>query len=168
VPDTYQGTGFWDFSLVDPDNRRPVDYGALAGALDREAPISDLVGTWQDGSIKQRVLSRLLNDRAASPELYANGSYEPLGPTEPDAKVLAFGRKNGTEELIVAVARLATDLAGEERLPIGQAWGETKVQLPAGHWHSVIEGRDVEIGPDGASLRELFAALPVAVLRRTA
>jgi (1->4)-alpha-D-glucan 1-alpha-D-glucosylmutase len=168
VPDTYQGTGFWDFSLVDPDNRRPVDYAARAAALDREAPIADLVGTWQDGGIKQLVLSRLLNDRAASPDLYASGSYEPLGPSEPDAKVLAFRRKGGSEELVVAVARLATGLGGDQGLPVGQAWGETKIALPSGHWRSVIDGREVEIGPDGAPLRELFAALPVSVLRRTA
>jgi (1->4)-alpha-D-glucan 1-alpha-D-glucosylmutase len=167
VPDLYQGTGFWDFSLVDPDNRRPVDYQGLAAALERPSSIEELVARWRDGGIKQHVLSRLLADRAAAPELYAQGSYERLGSMGPEARVLAFRRRSGPEELVVAVARLATQRDCGQTLPIGTAWGAETLRLPAGTWRSVIEGRTLEIGPHGAPAAELFAALPVSVLRRT-
>jgi (1->4)-alpha-D-glucan 1-alpha-D-glucosylmutase len=167
VPDTYQGTGFWDFSLVDPDNRRPVDYPARAAALARGGSAEALLESWPDGAIKQHVLARLLSDRAAAPELYAQGSYEPLGEREPNASVLAFRRKLGGEELVVAVARLATGIAGAEGLPVGAAWGEAAIRLPQGRWRSLLDDRDVEIGADGLAARELFAVLPVSVLRRT-
>jgi (1->4)-alpha-D-glucan 1-alpha-D-glucosylmutase len=167
VPDLYQGTGFWDFSLVDPDNRRPVDYQGLAAALERPSSIEELVARWRDGGIKQHVLSRLLADRAAAPELYAQGSYERLGSMGPEARVLAFRRRSGPEELVVAVARLATQRDCGQTLPIGTAWGAETLRLPAGTWRSVIEGRTLEIDPHGAPAAELFAALPVSVLRRT-
>jgi (1->4)-alpha-D-glucan 1-alpha-D-glucosylmutase len=167
VPDTYQGTGFWDFSLVDPDNRRPVDYRSRAEALDRGGSVDDLVRSWQDGAVKQLVLARLLADRTRAPELYAQGSYEPLGSSDGDAKIIAFRRKHGAEELLVATARLPAGLGGGSRLPIGDVWGDAAIPLPAGRWRNVIEDRVVEIGQDGAYARELFAALPVSVLRRT-
>ena len=167
VPDIYQGTGFWDLSLVDPDNRRPVDYAERERALERAGSLDELVRTWSDGRIKQHVLTRLLLDRTASPELYADGSYEPLGPQEPDARVLAFRRARGGEELVVAVARLAAGLGRDGELPTGDAWGEATLALPAGSWRSVLDDRDVEIAAGDAALRELFAKLPVSVLRRT-
>jgi (1->4)-alpha-D-glucan 1-alpha-D-glucosylmutase len=166
LPDVYQGTGFWDFSLVDPDNRRPVDYERLAAALERGSSVEELVERWREAGIKQHVLSRLLADRAAAPELYAQGSYERLGSMGPDARILAFRRKSGAEELVVAVARLATERGGEG-LPVGAAWRDETLRLPAGTWRNVIENRALEIGPEGAPVRELFAALPVSVLRRS-
>ena len=78
VPDIYQGTEIWDLSLVDPDNRRPVDYAARAAALEDGADPAALLRSWRDGRIKQQVLARLLADRAAAPRLYAEGGYEPL------------------------------------------------------------------------------------------
>ena len=78
VPDLYQGTELWDFSLVDPDNRRPVDYAARAHILADGRPIESLFVQWQDGAIKQRVLARLLADRAARPAFYAEAGYAPL------------------------------------------------------------------------------------------
>ncbi len=66
LPDIYQGTEFWDFSFVDPDNRRPVDYAEREAALGQDVALEDLLASWPDGRIKQRVLARLLADRAAS------------------------------------------------------------------------------------------------------
>ncbi len=67
LPDIYQGTEFWDFSFVDPDNRRPVDYAEREAALGQDVALEDLLASWPDGRIKQRVLARLLADRAAFP-----------------------------------------------------------------------------------------------------
>ena len=78
VPDLYQGTEFWDFSLVDPDNRRPVDWAARREALDADLPPAELLGVWRDGRVKQAVLFRALQLRAAKPELFAEGGYLPV------------------------------------------------------------------------------------------
>ena len=79
VPDLYQGCEFWDLSLVDPDNRRPVDYPARADALAQLQEPATLLTHWRDGRIKQHLISRLLRLRAQLPELFARGSYLPLG-----------------------------------------------------------------------------------------
>ena len=78
IPDIYQGTELWDLSLVDPDNRRPVDYASRAAALEDGGDPAALLRSWPDGRIKQQVIARLLADRAAAPQLYAEGGYEPL------------------------------------------------------------------------------------------
>jgi (1->4)-alpha-D-glucan 1-alpha-D-glucosylmutase len=110
---------------------------------------------------------QLLGDRAASPALYADGTYEPLDDGRPDQSVLAFMRRNGPDELAVAVPRLTAGIAKDGALPIGELWGEMRVGIPPGRWRNIIEEREIEIGPNGTAARELFAALPVSVLRRT-
>ncbi|MGA0594378.1 malto-oligosyltrehalose synthase [Enterovirga sp. CN4-39] len=165
VPDTYQGTGFWDFSLVDPDNRRPVDYQARMAALQDGRSVAELARDWHTGPVKQHVLACLLADRAGMPDLYGQGDYEPVSGSDP--RILAFRRRSGQEQLLVAVARLASELCDEDGLPLGATWGDATVQFPPGRWRSILDDRDVEIGPDGAMARELFAALPVSVLRRS-
>ena len=107
IPDIYQGTELWDLSLVDPDNRRPVDYASRAAALEDGADLPALLRSWPDGRIKQQVIARLLADRAAAPQLYAEGGYEPLAAQgERSRNVIAFRRSRVGEDLIVAVPRL--------------------------------------------------------------
>jgi (1->4)-alpha-D-glucan 1-alpha-D-glucosylmutase len=166
VPDTYQGTELWDFSLVDPDNRRPVDYQARADALATEEDFAALLRNWRDGRIKQRILARLLADRAANPDFYAKADYRPLAARGAKARhVLAFRRSFGQESLVVAVPRLLTRFLEGENPPLGQAfWEKTGVPAGVGRWRDVVTG--VEITSDetlGAG--ELFATLPIAVLR---
>jgi (1->4)-alpha-D-glucan 1-alpha-D-glucosylmutase len=168
VPDTYQGTAFWDFSLVDPDNRRPVDYAARERALDDNAPLETLLEDWQDGRIKQQILVRLLADRAAHPAVYADGDYRPVEATgSRAAHVVAFGRQAHGEELVTATTRLAAGLTEADALPLGESWGDTRLPLAAGQWQNVLTGEAFDAHQSGAALRELFARLPVAVLRRT-
>ena len=169
VPDTYQGTGSWDFSLVDPDNRRPVDYEARTRSLTAEAPVSDLLTSWTDGRIKQSVLKRLLDDRAGTPELYADGDYSPLHASGTDSDdVVAFARAAAGHELAVAVARPKAEFAAAGRFPIGDAWTEGgTLGVASGSWRDVLTGRVHESGSGGLSIRELFRDLPVAVLRKT-
>jgi (1->4)-alpha-D-glucan 1-alpha-D-glucosylmutase len=135
VPDLYQGCEFWDFSLVDPDNRRPVDYAARIGALDGEADWPDLARGWRDGRIKLRLAAHLLALRAADPELFSEGSYHPL-PVEGARKdhVLAFARRHGKRSAVVAVTircGAATADSGSI-LPPGDWWRDTEVVTDAG------------------------------------
>jgi len=140
VPDTYQGTEFWDLSMVDPDNRRAVDYEAreqaLAQAMDEDA----LRAGWSDGRIKQHILHRLLVARRDHPALFG-GRYRPLPVRGPRAeRVIAFARE--IDQLVLAVvvpvgcpASVAADLALRQ-----DWWGETSVELPAlaGEWTPLI------------------------------
>jgi (1->4)-alpha-D-glucan 1-alpha-D-glucosylmutase len=163
VPDLYQGTDYWDFSLVDPDNRRPVDFLARAGSLERDLPPVELMPGWRDGSIKQAVIARLLGTRRAHPDLFARGGYRPLLADGPAAgHVLAFVREHRGQRLVVAVARhTAAWLAGTAAPAIpADCWAGTSVPLPAGRWMSIFGGERLEGGAVEAAA--LFGELPVA------
>jgi (1->4)-alpha-D-glucan 1-alpha-D-glucosylmutase len=108
LPDFFQGTEFWDFSLVDPDNRRPVDYAARLEALAAGAAPVAHRKTWRDGRVKQAVIHRVLAFRRQHPALFAHGDYSPLPVKGPIAeRIVAFTRSLAGSVLIVAVPRLA-------------------------------------------------------------
>ena len=176
VPDTYQGTELWDASLVDPDNRRPVDFGAraallraldeaLAAGMPRDALAGELLANWGDGRIKLYVLSTLLRHVAAAG--WPAGAYVPLEATGPHAQhAVAFARGAA----LVAVPRLPRTLAGE-RPPLGEVWAATALVLPAeasARYRDVLSGRVVTVTERGGRsvlpLAEVLAVLPVAVL----
>jgi (1->4)-alpha-D-glucan 1-alpha-D-glucosylmutase len=166
VPDFYQGTETWDLSLVDPDNRRPVDYDSRTRSLEAQEPVAALLSCWRDGRVKQQVLARLLADRAATPSLYACGDYHTLKASGSLARhVVAFSRTSGSERLAVVVPRLVAQLAADETAPLGAVWQDTSVAVPSGRWRDVMTGDVREIGPDGSPMSELFSALPFSVLR---
>jgi len=133
VPDLYQGADFWDFSLVDPDNRRPVDFAARCSALDLQAQPQQLLEQWQDGRIKQWLIARTLELRLEQPRLFTEGSYIPLDVSGEHARSLvAFARELEGSWLLVIAARLATSLLGDDAAPSipAERWGNTHVQLP--------------------------------------
>ena len=166
VPDLYQGTEFWDLSLVDPDNRRPVEYAAREAGLNGQERVDRLLERWPDGRIKQHVLAALLRDRAATPSLYAEGDYQPLEVEGPKHRhVLSFRRSFGEDELVAVVSRLMGEVIGSDELPSGRIWAGMSLRLPKGQWRDVIT--DEEFHADGGEfpIGELFKALPVAVLR---
>jgi len=169
LPDTYQGTEVWDFSFVDPDNRRPVDYPALTRMLDGEGEVAPLLAHWPDGRVKQATLHRMLAERAARPDFFARAGYEPVAASGAKAEhVLAFRRTDldtaGADDLIVAVPRLFSGLIGEGTWS-GEAFAGTVLALGAGtRWRDVVTGR--EIAGEGADAATLFRDLPYAVLRR--
>jgi (1->4)-alpha-D-glucan 1-alpha-D-glucosylmutase len=169
VPDIYQGTEFWDFSLVDPDNRRPVDYAARIKALEKTDPLETLVANWPDGRVKQRIVATLLHDRAKAADLYGAGDYRPLPVQGRQAScLLAFVRQHGSDSLAVVVPRLWSRLAEKNLLPLDHAvWGDTTVALPEGRWRNVVTGADVTIQGDGGRAGDLLTPLPFAVLRRS-
>ncbi|UEH06066.1 malto-oligosyltrehalose synthase [Pseudomonas sp. HN8-3] len=133
VPDVYQGDEFWDFSLVDPDNRRPVDFDARQRALDTPPDIGELLFNWRDGRIKQALIAQVLNARRACPELFRKGSYTPLEVVGRHAeRVVAFYREHQGQQLLVVVPRWPYPLLENGVFPHinAQVWGDTRVKLP--------------------------------------
>lgn len=128
VPDLYQGQELWDFSLVDPDNRRPVDYEARRKALQEtsgEVSCADLLSQWQDGRIKFFITRRLLQLRRKNPWLFETGSYEPLEVRGKFAEnALAFRRTHERGSILVIVPRLSSRVGTP---PVGEAWADTEV-----------------------------------------
>jgi len=162
VPDFYQGTELWDFSLVDPDNRRPVDFARRAALLHRvkSANVSTLLRAWHDGRVKLFTTWKLLDLRARYAELFRDGAYEPLdaGPN-----VCAFVRRHGDAAVAVAVPRFPSRLTRPGRFPLGDLWRDTTLPLP-GRWRNTFTGD--EVSGDSLPLRDVFARFPVAVLEK--
>jgi (1->4)-alpha-D-glucan 1-alpha-D-glucosylmutase len=133
VPDLYQGNDFWDFSLVDPDNRRAVDYASRQQALQSHADLPDLLANWRDGRIKQALIARILNLRAEHAELFRRGTYQALEITGSHAhRVLGFVRElEGTRVIVVVPIRCAP-LLENSAVPQVSApqWGDTRIHLP--------------------------------------
>ncbi|TVT91368.1 malto-oligosyltrehalose synthase [Pseudomonas sp. RGB] len=133
VPDLYQGDEFWDFSLVDPDNRRPVDFSARQQALNTPPDIPELLSNWRDGRVKQALIAQVLALRKANPEIFHSGRYTPLEVTGTHAEhVVAFCREHEGKRLLVVVPRWPHRLLenGERPHINAQVWGDTRVKLP--------------------------------------
>ena len=167
VPDIYQGNEIWDFSLVDPDNRRPVDYlerQKMLEALAQSTP-EELLENWSDGRIKLFLTQRLLRFRRDHPSLFLRGSYHPLATRGAHAdSCIAFAREHEGRWLIAIAPRLSSRVGFP---PLGERWQDTAMELPEAVTTS--EGRDVftgrELKREGHSLRlaEAFGVLPFAV-----
>jgi len=167
VPDLYQGCEFWDLSLVDPDNRRPVDYAARAAALAQDASLADLVAGWRDGRIKQRLIATVLRHRAAHPLLYASGDYVPLAVTgERTAHLIAFERRSDTGRLLCLAARWPLSLAGGAlAAPVFDPgiWGDTTLELPhEGDYVDVLRGGMQRLGTT-TRVSDVLRSFPVAL-----
>jgi len=133
VPDLYQGNEFWDFSLVDPDNRRPVDYAAREHALQEPLPPVELLANWRDGRIKQALIAQVLNLRVEHAELFRRGSYQALEVLGSQAhNVLALAREHEGKQAIVIVPIRCAKLLENGAVPQVDAlrWGDTRVVLP--------------------------------------
>ncbi|WP_342596495.1 malto-oligosyltrehalose synthase [Salinicola lusitanus] len=140
IPDLYQGTEFWDLSLVDPDNRRPVHMAARREALDNaETPVAAW-RHWRDGAVKQAVLQRLLNLRRDHPSLFDDGEYLPLQATGAHAdRLIAFARRAQGMTLLVVVTRLSAALM-DETLEGRLQWSDTALSLEALNLKGVGQG----------------------------
>src|ERR1700678_845566 len=160
VPDFYQGTEFWDLSLVDPDNRRPVDFAARARVLAAmEAPDwADLTRNWRNGHVKLAWTRHLLKLRTELSGVFADGEYQPLAVSGPHRDhVIAFARRRGRDAAIVAITKsLAAFSQGGRVWPDAEALDGT-VSLD-GYSVEGIESRQPR-------LSNLFRHLPVVALR---
>jgi (1->4)-alpha-D-glucan 1-alpha-D-glucosylmutase len=169
IPDFYQGTEFWDLSLVDPDNRRPVDFAALASALtsiDAKPDWRALASTWPDGRIKFALTRALLALRRRLPDIFTDGSYRPLAITGPHRnEIIAFARLAGRDAVIVVTGRRfgrATEKG--RKWPSGGAWNAWVVTEGFSAMSNVLAGGNVMTAPTLAA-SDLFDVLPVAVLQ---
>jgi (1->4)-alpha-D-glucan 1-alpha-D-glucosylmutase len=142
VPDFYQGAELWDLNLVDPDNRRPVDFSGRRQMLrdlkplvdatdDRRAPVASLLDRWENGQIKMYVTTSALRLRRAMPDLFLEGEYLPL-QVEGIRRdhVIAFARQHAEHMVVVLAPRLnASLIAPAGRLPVGSdTWQDTAVR----------------------------------------
>jgi (1->4)-alpha-D-glucan 1-alpha-D-glucosylmutase len=178
VPDFYQGTELWDFSLVDPDNRRPVDYArrdTMLTHLDDLALHSGVAGVAAavtreigDGAIKLWTTAQVLRLRRDEHAVLRSGNYVPLyGAGGAESHVIAHARQYEGKSVIVAVPRFACSLMrGELSLPLGKAWRDWVLPLPAplqGTYGNIFSGEELRVEGD-VPLAQLFANYPVAVL----
>lgn len=178
VPDTYQGNEIWDFSLVDPDNRRAVDYEHRRKMLEEmqtsgerccERCVRDLANNMEDGRIKTYVLWRGLGLRRREPELFQNGEYIPLQVIGQHAKnVVAFARRYQDRAVMVAVPRLCAQLTnGEMRLPCGpEVWQDTRIQVSEKKLRNVFTGQMVETPGNEVPLSWILGEFPVGLWER--
>jgi (1->4)-alpha-D-glucan 1-alpha-D-glucosylmutase len=172
VPDLYQGTERWDLSLVDPDNRRPVDY-AIRQAFQTDPPAvgsRTILDDWRNGEIKQYIIARALAFRRQASDLFAVGDYHPLSVTGPAADhVVAFARQEGDRTVIAAVTRLPQLLLAGHASPLAppERWRGTRLSLPrrwaGGQALDVISDTTLTTAPK-IPLEAVFANLPVALL----
>jgi (1->4)-alpha-D-glucan 1-alpha-D-glucosylmutase len=171
VPDLYQGADLWDFSLVDPDNRRPVDFDQRIGTLARHADQAIADVSWQDGAIKQRIIRDALQFRREQPALFAKGSYIPLEIVGPEAgSLFAFLRMHEGAWALVIVARLVAHLSlGRPSPSIDAAvWQGTSIRLPddaPGAWHNVFGVSQVQANDGCIAIGSALAGSTVAILR---
>lgn len=172
VPDLYQGTELWDFSLVDPDNRRPVDFAQRQAWL-AESPPSDFLPEWRNGRVKLAVVQRLLSLRVHLPDLLSQGAYLPLKMQgKHAAHVIAFARRHANAWAVILATRLAAGLLSENSdAPLVEPaqWDDTAIEMPEElksralfDWLSPAAPK---VGDDGLLyLRDALATMPVAVL----
>jgi (1->4)-alpha-D-glucan 1-alpha-D-glucosylmutase len=185
IPDTYQGNEVWTFRLVDPDNRQPIDYAerqrmlsalreATADATQLPEFVQDLFEHLDDGRSKLYVTWKTLTLRREHPELFRRGDYLGLEVSGTRADhVCAFLRRWQDRTAIVAAGRWFARLSGEAgEMPIGSAWSDTWIDLPADlelvHYTNIFTGQPLDPIREADKLRlpvhRVFAALPVAVL----
>jgi len=176
IPDFYQGTEFWDLSLVDPDNRRPVDYAGRKEALksiesgakeNLTRLIDDLLASREDGRIKLFLIHRALGLRRQHTSLFREGDYLPLDVNGINREhVIAFARQRGENFAVCVVPRFPTGLVEDGEFACGaKAWKDTTLSLPqvGSPWVNAISGRTLP-GEDSLSVGEILSDFPVALL----
>lgn len=168
VPDLYQGCEGWDLSLVDPDNRRPVDYAQRHAWLQDGRGWEALLRDWRDGAVKARLVARLLQLRRDHPGLFSAGDYQPLSISRvAGVHVLAFQRRHGGQTLVVAIARAAEAESGiDATLSVpARVWSEAGMALPPGRHRDVLGEDELAVPRDcHVAASRVFARGPVAVL----
>jgi (1->4)-alpha-D-glucan 1-alpha-D-glucosylmutase len=187
VPDFYQGTELWDLNLVDPDNRRPVDFERRAQALDRvdrilalddgrrAGELAALLTHWHDGAIKLLLTAAGLRLRRERPDLFLDGEYLPLATdtTAVAGRIVAFARiASGSAAIAIAPHLVGRFIDAEHPVPLGDMWKTSRVMLPRSLadlvWRDAFSG--AEIRPVAAAesawlfVGQALKTLPVSLL----
>jgi (1->4)-alpha-D-glucan 1-alpha-D-glucosylmutase len=183
VPDFYQGMELWNLSLVDPDNRRPVDFQRRIKLLDdliqqeareQQSLIRQVLKSWEDGRVKLYLTYKALNVRKSHRELFLDGDYIPIQTRgQKQEHICAFGRHKAELWALVVIPRLLTKLIPVETLPLGQqVWGDDFLILPEDapqHWLNVLTNETIEFTRVAKTLplSRVFGMFPVALLINT-
>ena len=168
VPDIYQGTEIWDYSLVDPDNRRPVDYDLrrqMLKSLSTATP-GELMQTWPNGRIKLFLINHILRFRCGHADLFARGEYLPLHASGTFAECcISFIRRLDDDWIAVIAPRLSSRIGFP---PIGEAWQDTAIQLPetfsVKDAHDLFTCQPIRHDERQVAVRDVFSVLPFAVI----
>lgn len=163
VPDIYQGSELWNLNMMDPDNRRPVDFERRRKMLAQQFEdscrcqrVTAEFASWHDGAIKLDLLSTILRYRREHPSLFAEGQYQPINAEGEYAdRIVAYLRQSESERLIVACARFPAESEGVS------SWSDTVIPVTDGEWRDLLTDRQV---PSTLDAEALFHILPVAVL----
>jgi (1->4)-alpha-D-glucan 1-alpha-D-glucosylmutase len=168
VPDIYQGNEIWDYSLVDPDNRRPVDYTRRREMLESLATADPqhLMRTWPDGRIKLFLTQRVLQFRRDHVELFNTGEYLPLTPIGTFAECcVSFARRLADQWIVVIAPRLSSRIGFP---PIGENWKDTMIELPETlslkHAHDLFTCRPIPAQARAVKLADALSILPFAAI----
>jgi len=165
MPDFYQGTELWDFSLVDPDNRRPLDFDLRQrqlASLSEEVSFPALLDNWYDGRVKLALIRVLLRFRGQYPSLFAEGTYTPIPVTGTLADcVVAFERSISDISVLIVAPRFASRLGFP---PLAERWLDTTIQPTVSRgWSDLLTQR--EFSPSSSlPLAQVLATFPIAVL----
>jgi len=181
VPDFYQGMELWDFSLVDPDNRRPINFERRKELLEeliqqedkgQKALVQQVLNSWEDGRVKLYVTYKALNIRNSYKDLFRSGEYIPLKVEgQKQEHVCALARRQGETWVIIAIPRLMTKLTDTGKLPVGrEVWGSDLLLLPRGapeRWLNIftVETLEVSSTGKGIALYSVLNTFPVALLK---
>jgi (1->4)-alpha-D-glucan 1-alpha-D-glucosylmutase len=168
VPDIYQGNEIWDFSLVDPDNRRPVDYKhrrEMLASIAKAKP-EELLQSWSDGRIKMFLTQRVLQFRHEHADLFQSGNYLPLKASGNLADCcISFARQLNDEWIVVIAPRLSSRIGFPS---IGERWKDTVVDLPESlsldHAHDLLTCRELRHEGRRISMADVMSILPFAVI----
>lgn len=185
VPDFYQGTELWTLTLVDPDNRRPVDYEsriklfddlkALESSMEKSALAEELLKTKHDGRIKLYVTHRGLNFRRENSELFTAGEYVPLHVSgSHQERLIAFEQFTNEESAITVVPRLTSKVCGTDSAPVGDLWEDTLVYLSPERaslaYRNIFTDQVVptveQNGVPALRAAEILSGFPVALLKK--
>lgn len=168
VPDIYQGNEIWDYSLVDPDNRRPIDYDLRRQMLDglTSARPEELMQAWPDGRIKLFLTQRMLRFRRENADLFQRGEYLPLHASGTFAECcVSFARRLANKWIVVIAPRLSARIGFP---PVGKLWKDTTVEFPEklsfAQAHDLFTCRPIPLHDRQAKLTDALATLPFAVV----
>ncbi|HST29634.1 MAG TPA: malto-oligosyltrehalose synthase [Chthoniobacterales bacterium] len=168
VPDIYQGNEIWNFALVDPDNRRPVDYklrAEMLSCLSSKTP-EQLLQNWPDGRIKMFLTQRALRFRSEHANLFERGNYLPLNVNGTFADCcITFARQLESQSIVVIAPRLSSHVGFP---PVGDRWKDTTIELPEGfplkRWRQVVTGHEFWIKHRKVRVADALSILPFAIL----
>lgn len=172
VPDLYQGCELWDFSLVDPDNRRPVDFVARQRLLLSPPSLLSTLADWRSGACKQQLIRAVLQSRRQHADLFSRGGYLPLTVQGALAShVIAFARVREADAVVVICSLHAARLLRTCATPLvpPRQWGDTALLLPSElsryqHWHCSLSQAQGALSSNHLMLSEALAHFPVALL----